>query len=162
MAAGPIPPSSAVPVTAGMVFGNIHVGAGSGAKHMDGLGVANATDLTANATWCLQFDLPMGTLPAGQLKLRLLAIANASTGNVVVDPQWASCAPSEDPSVITLNAEGDTTVSFTAVDDFKETKIVLDADTPVAGEILVCNLVFKDAGTTLAVTSTWRATLIFE
>lgn len=162
MAAGPIPPHSAFPVTSGFVFPNIHVGAGSGSKYDEGLGLIDATTLTTDAVWALRFYFPMGTLPTGTCKLRILSLANASTGDVVVNPSWASCAPSEDPSVITLNAEGNTTISITAVDDYKETKITLDADTPVAGEVLVMNLTFVNTGTTLAVVSTHQVSIIFE
>lgn len=161
MAAGWIPPDSAVPVTAGFVFPNIHVGAGANSKYDRGLGVTDATTLTTDATWALRFPIPP-ELPTGTLKLRILSLANASTGNLVVNPQWASTAPSEDPSVISLNAEGNTTITFTAVDDYKETKITLDADTPVVNEILVMNLVIVNSGTTVAVTTTHRVYIGWE
>ena len=84
-------------------------------------------------------------LPTGTLKLKLISLANASTGNLIVDPQWVAVALNADPSAATLVAEGNTTISFTAVDDYKETEITLDATTaPTAGQMLVMSLVFKD------------------
>lgn len=146
-----------------MVFPNFHAGAGAGSKYDEGLGLADATTLTADATWSLRFHVPPA-VPTGTMKLRILSLANASTGNVVVDPQWASIAGNEDPSATALNAEGDTTITFTAVDDYKETKITLDADAGgvAANDIIVMNLVFKNTGTTVAAVSTHVCSIIWE
>lgn len=163
MAGGPIFPRSAVPVTAGKVFPNIHVGAGANSKHDEGLGVANATDLVADATWRLRFQMSP-TLPTGTGKLRLLGIANAATGVMKVNPKWVSVAVEEDASDAALNAEGTSTVTWASGDEdvFKELKVDLNADTLVAGEEVVMDLVFEDTDTTLAAVSTWIPSIIWE
>lgn len=162
MAGGPIRPFSAIPVTAGRVFPSIHTAAGSNFKRLEGLGVE--ASVGADATWELAFAFPIGTLPSGTCKLRLLAQANATSGAAKVNPKWCSVAPGEDPSALTLNAEGTSTLTWAAgnADDLLELKITLDADTPVAGELLAMQLVFETSSWTLAQISTWQASVIFE
>jgi hypothetical protein len=91
-------------------------------------------------------------------------LANATTGVVRVNPKWASVAVEEDPSSATLNAEGATSITWGAGDNdqYKETKINLDADTLIADEMVVMDLTFEDASTTLAVTSTHIVSVIWE
>lgn len=162
MAGGPILPHSAYPVTAGRVFPNFHVGAGANSKHDQGLGVE--ASVGADSTWRLRFLMPPSALPSGTCKLRLLALANATSGNAKVNPKWASVAPEEDPSGATLNAEGTSTVTWGASDNdqYKELKVTLDADTPVAGEVIVMDLVFETSSWTLAQVSTWIPSIIWE
>lgn len=159
MAGGPLFPSSAVPVTAGRVFPNIHVGAGANSKHDEGLGVE--ASVGADAIWRLRFQMPPSSLPSGTCKLRLLALANATSGDAKVNPKWASVAVEESPSGATLNAEGTTTVTWASGDNdqYKSAEITLDADTPVAGEIIAMDLVFETSGYTLAQVSTWIASI---
>ena len=162
MAGGPIYPHSAFPVTAGNVFPNFHVGAGANSKHDSGLGVA--ASIAADSTWRLRFLMPPTALPSGTCKLRLLALANATTGNAKVNTKWVSVAAAEDPSSATLNAEGTSTLSWAAGgnDKYTELKITLDADTPVASEMIVMDLVFETTSWTLAQVSTWIAAVIWE
>lgn len=104
-------------------------------------------------------------LPAGlTCKLRLLALADAATGSAQVQPQWVSVAVGEDAGVATLNSEGTSTLTWAAGDNnkYKELKIVLDADTPVAREVIAMELVFVTASWSLAAVSTWLASVIFE
>src|SRR5687768_10147997 len=163
MAGGPIYPSSAVPDASGEVFPNVHVGATNG-RRVAGLGVANGTVLTANRTWHLLFEMPPSALPSGTGKLRLLALANATSGAAKINPTWGSCAVEENYDTVTLTAEGTQTVTWAAGDNdqFKELKVTLDADTLVASEIVVMNLIFEDSGFTLAVVSTYLASIIWE
>ncbi len=153
--------SSAVPVTATKVFPNIHIGAGANSKHEEGLGVMATVD--ANSTWRLRFQMPP-TLPSGTCKLRLLALADAITGVAKVNPKWASVAVEEDASSATLNEETTQTVTWSTDDDdvYKELKVDLDADTVVASEIIVMDLVFETSSWTLAQVSTWIASIIWE
>jgi hypothetical protein len=162
MAGGPIFPSSAYPVTAGRVFPNYHVGAGANSKHDYGLGVE--ASVGADSTWRLRFVMPPVSLPSGTCKLRLLALANATSGSAKVNPKWASAAVEESPSGATLNAEGTSTLTWGAGDNdqYKELKITLDADTPVAGEVIVMDLVFETSSWTLAQVSTWIVSVIWE
>jgi len=161
MAGGPLFPHSAYPVTAERVFPNVHVGAGANSKHEQGLGVQ--ASVGADSIWRLRFMMPP-SLPTGTGKLRLLALANATSGNAKVNPKWASVAVEEDPSGATLNAEGTSTVSWGAGDNdqYKELKVTLDADTLVAGEVVVMDLVFETSSWTLAQVSTWIPSIIWE
>ncbi len=154
-------PHSTYPATAGKVFPNFHVGAGANSKHDEGLGVMASVD--ADATWCLRFQMPP-TLPTGTGKLRLLALAAAVANSAKVNPKWASVAPEEDPSSAALNAEGTQTLTWAAGDSdcYKELKVTLDADTLVASEEVVMDLVFETAAWTLAAVSTWIASIIWE
>jgi hypothetical protein len=161
MAGGPIFPHSAVPVTSGNVFPNIHVGAGANSKHDQGLGVA--ASIAADSIWDLRFWMPP-TLPTGTGKLKLWALANATSGNAKVNPKWVSVAAEEDPSAATPVAETVQTVTWGAGDNdqYKELKVTLDADTLVGGEMVVMRLVFETASWTLAQVSTWSAAVIWE
>ena len=161
MAGGPIFPHSAFPVTAGRVFPNFHVGAGANSKHDEGLGVE--ASVGADSTWRLRFQMPP-SLPTGTGKLRLLALANATSGVAKVNPKWVSVAVEEDPSGATLNAEGTSTVTWSTGDNdqYKELKVNLDADTLVASEEVVMDLVFETTSWTLAQVSTWIASIIWE
>ena len=161
MAGGPLFPNSAYPVTSSRVFPNIHVGAGSNSKHDEGLGVE--ASVGADATWRLRFHMPP-TLPSGTGKLRLLALANATSGAAKINCKWASVAVEEDPSSATLNAEGTSTVTWGSGDNdqYKELKVTLDADTLVASEVVVMDLVFETSSWTLAQVSTWIPTIIWE
>lgn len=161
MAGGPIFPHSAFPVTADRVFPNFHVGAGTNSKHDEGMGVE--ASLGADAIWRLRFQMPP-TLPTGTGKLRIWALTNAVTGSSKLNPKWASVAVEEDPSSATLNAEGTTTIVWSAgdADVYKETLLTLNADTLVASEEVVMDLVFETTNWTLAQVNTWIASIIWE
>jgi hypothetical protein len=117
----------------------------------------------ADSTWELRFEMPQ-VLPSGTAKLRLRALADAVTGAAKVNPKWASVAMGEDASSATLNAEGTGTITWSTNDDdeYQELIITLDADTVVADEIIAMNLVFETSSWTLAVVSTWFASIIWE
>lgn len=164
MAGGPLPPISAVPIgTNGFVYPILYLGGGTTNDDTEMLGVTDATTLTADAIWHLVFAMPV-SLPSGTAKLRLLSRANATTGDLKVNPKWVSVAVEEGPDDATLNAEGTSTVTWSAgdADVYKETKITLDADTVVASEIIHMDLTFEDTSTTLAVESGHLATIIWE
>lgn len=157
-------PHSAVPVTSGMVYPAIFSGDGGTFTHQEGLGVVDATTLTSDAIWRLAFWMPPTSLPSGTCKLQIWALADAVTGNLKINPKWASVAAEEDSSSATLQAEGTQTISWGANDDdeYKELKVTLDADTPVAGEMIVMDLTIEDTNTTLAVHSALIVRIIFE
>lgn len=158
MSGGPVFPHSSFPVTAGRVFPNIHAATNA---HLEGLGVE--ASLGADAIWRLWFQMPP-TLPTGTCKLLLRAIANATSGNAKVNPKWKSFAAEETVSSPSLNAEGVVTVTWSAgdADQLKETKITLDADTPVAGEEIILDLTMETSGWTLAAVSTWVVSVLWE
>jgi hypothetical protein len=154
---GPIFPFSVKPDTAGKVFPNF----GGSGSDTEGLGVMASVD--ADATWKLRFQMPP-VLPSATCKLRLWSIANATTGVAKVNPKWVSVAAEEDVDGAAVNAEGTSTVTWGAGDAnvIKETKITLDADTPVAAECIAMDLVFETASWTLAQVSTHLAAIIWE
>ena len=161
MPGGPLFPYSSIPITSDRVFTNVHVCAGTNVTRIRGMGVQ--ASLGADSYWDLLFQLPP-LLPAGTCKLNLIALAAATSNAAKINPSWASVAIGEDPSAATLNAEGTSTLTWAAGDSdkFKQVKITLDADTPVAGEIITMRLNFETASWTLAVVSTWYAAIIWE
>lgn len=145
----------------GRAFPRIHIGA-TNSRRFAGVGVE--ASLGANATITLISQRIPNPLPTGTLKLVIGAMANATSGSAKVNPTWASLAAAENPDTITLTAEGTTTITWAAgdADDWKETEIILDADTPVVDERIVMTMVFETASWTLAALSNWYFELIWE
>ena len=178
MAGGPYLPISAVPIgTSGEVFPNTHVGKGANGSRHEGLGVANATDLTADRIWHVVFKMPT-TLPTGTAKLSIVVLADIQAGDLSVDPAWASVAFDEDPSAATLTAEGpdpdartggngsdgdNSTFGWDTADDdvYIEALWNLDADTVVANEYIVMDIRIDDGDTDVAAVTTLFPTVIF-
>lgn len=158
MAGGPIFPCSALPITTDRVFPNVHAATNA---HFEGLGVQ--ASVGADSIWRLWFQMPP-VLPTGTAKLKLRAIANATSGDAKVNPKWKSFATEEDVDSPSLNAEGTSTITWGAGDDhqFKEAEITLDADTVVADGLIVMDLTFETTSWTLAQVSTWLACVIWE
>lgn len=155
MASGFIHPSSIRCVTNGKIWPGVHVGGGSGSKYDEGISVM--ASLSADAICSLRWEFPH-VMPAGQLKLRLLGLAAATSGNARPNPKWASVAAGESPSAATLNAEGVASWAWSTgdTDKYKEYVINLDADTPVIDEELVMDLYMETASWTLASVLTFR------
>lgn len=153
MAAGYFRPSSIVPVST--LSGIQAMSAGStGVTQRFAMFIPDATTMTADQTFAIEMPFPP-VIPSGQLKMRLRSYANAASGVVKFNPKWASCAAGENPGDFTLNAEGTQTITWATGNewDMLVTSVTLDADTPVANEVLIMNLVFEDNNTTLAVAS---------
>lgn len=161
MSGGPILPHSAFPVTSGNVFPNFHVGGGANSKQDLGLGVA--ASIGSDSIWRLRFLMPP-SIPNGTAKLRLLALANATSGNAKVNPKCANVAAGSSPSGASLTAEGTNTLTWAAGDNdkYKELKITLTGAVPASGQVLVVDLTFEASGWTLAQVSTWIASIIWE
>jgi hypothetical protein len=160
MAGGPIAPYSAFPVTAGNCFPNVYVGGGANSKHEEGLGVA--ASIGADSTWRLRFRFPE-VIPSGTAKIELWALANASTGVAKITVKDADVAPAASPSAATLTSETQISMDWSSgagVDQYKVASVAI-TPTPVAGDILVCDLVFNTASWTLAQVSTWWPWLIW-
>lgn len=159
----PVRPFSEIPLTAGKVFANVHVGSGSnGIQQEEGLGVM--ASLNGNATWSLRFQMPE-TLPSGTPKLRLIALAAANTGTAQVKVQWAPVAMGEDPSSASLNP-GDTVSPAWSSGDSNKYKEVgpvsLTYYTIDGGDIVIVALNFLTSSWSLAAVSTWQASIIWE
>lgn len=158
MAGGPVWPHSSHPDVNGRVFPGPHIGATNSAIDF---GMQVEASLGADSIWHLRFQVPE-ILPSGTGKLRLLALAANSTQVARVNPKWVSAALTQNPDTLTRNAEGVQSITWTASDAYLETKITLDADTIVAGEIIVMDMTFETASWTLSDVSTWWASIIWE
>lgn len=105
------------------------------------------------------------TVPTATLKLALYSVANATTGVAKVNPSWAAGAVGTNFDTVSLSAEGTTTVTWAAGNDFDilETKITLDATTaPTAGQLLFLLIRFETTSWTLAQKSYWSHVLLDE
>lgn len=162
MAGGPIfplPPYTSD--TTGKAFPNFYAGAGGNASPTDyGLGVV--ASLSGDVVWQLRFPMPP-TIPTGTLKLRLLCLANATTGVVKITPSDANVAAAASPSAATLTAEAQQTLTWAAGDNdkYKEAKVSL-TPTPAGNDTLVMALTFNTTGWTLAQNLTVIPTVIWE
>jgi len=165
----PIRPYSAIPVTAGMVYGCL----------IDGdelLCVTTATLLTSDAIWRLGFEMPPTLAVGCTYKLQLDMKATAATGVIRINPKWNTWAPGVTRTSLTLNAEGvapdsvtgaagsgDTvTLSTGDSDQLIRIKWTLNASTVTAGQRIAMDLTFEDTSTTLAVQSGYAPSLICE
>lgn len=167
MAGGPIFPSSAFPAdTSGRLFPYFYNGAGGNASpHDEGLGVKASLD--ADATWELRYLMPP-SIPTGTLKLRLLALANATSGAAKVTVKDGVATPagspgsSGNPSAASLTSETQTTVTWAASenDRYKLADVTLTA-APSAGDMLVVALTFNTTGWTLAQISVWIPAIVW-
>lgn len=162
MPSGPLHPVSRYPLTSGRAFPNFHT-TQSHARHIEGMGIEAA--LGADATWELIFELPPA-LPSGTPHLRLLALANATSGEAKVNPKHKSVSVEESADLAGADyaAEGTQTITWSIgdADQWKEVKVPLDADTFAAGELLMLLMVFETTNWTLAAVSTWLASIIWE
>jgi len=175
MAGGPILPSSIYVggasgnLTVNFYIGTTATGTGAVASYSAFEGVQCVASLGADALAVLQYNIPpTGAVPTGTLKLRLLAMANASTGIAKLDiiDAVTSAGTAIGASNFTTEA-GSPTISQNwatapaGVDIVVENKVTLTA-TPAAGQILTVILAFRTASWTLAQTSVWQASLIWE
>lgn len=155
MASDPIFAFVSTPDTSGEIYPGVHVGQAANVRRINGMLVAAAATLSADRIWYLQFQMP-ATIPSGTLKLLLHGVGNLSSGNAVWNPSWAAMAQTANFNTLSLSAEGNTTVTFTAVDTYHQAKITLDAATaPTANQIIVMNLTAVDASWTAAAVTTW-------
>jgi hypothetical protein len=161
MAGGPITPVSQVPQGNGNLFPFIYQGGGGNAAPYDEM-MGVVASLGADSTWMLRFPIPE-SIPSGTAKLRLLALANASTGNAKVTVNDAVVAAGSSPSAASLTAETQATLSWSSgdADKYKEAKVTL-TPSMVANSVLVAALTFNTSGWTLAQNSGWYALLIWE
>jgi hypothetical protein len=162
MAGGPIFPHSVyLGGAAGNLFPNFYAGGGgNAAPHDEGIGVA--ASLAADATAELRFAIPP-TVPTGALKLRMLALANATSGVAKVTVADQHIAAGTSPSAAALTSETQQTLTWGTGqnDKYQEVKLALSA-TPAGNDVLVVAVTFNTTGFTLAAVSTWIFSLIFE
>ncbi len=149
------------------MFPNYFSGAGGNISNIEeGHGVM--ASLTADAVVELRFHIPP-TLPTGTLKMRILALANATSGaakltvNDGVATPATSPGSSGNPSAATLTAESQTTITWTTSenDRYKLAEVTLTA-APAGGDVLVAAVKFQTSGWTLAVVGTFIFSIVWS
>jgi hypothetical protein len=161
MAGGPILPSS------------IYFGAASGlatpafytpatntntAGYLEGVGIV--ASLASDAPVTLQFNAPE-VFPTGTLKLRILAMANATSGVAKLTIKDGSTSAGSNIGVTTLSTETQLSQTWATADILVENKITL-TDVPVTNDIITILATFNTASWTLATASVWQFSLVFE
>jgi len=161
MAGGPVWPYSDDPGTSGCIYPGVYVGSAS----RNEWGMLVKASLAADAVRTQRYMLPP-TLPSGTMTLNVVARANAVTGCAVVSPSWGMCALTEDSELTSLTCEGDTAVVWSAggSDVYNHTQITMDADTPVASEIVVMRFGYLGSSGSwpLAAVSLWQTYITWE
>lgn len=164
MAGGPILPSS---VYLGAASGNLSptfyvsgTGTTVSQSYVEGIGAAASLTTLNNAI--LQFNLPE-IIPAGVMKLRCLAWANASSGNAKINCNDGQTAAGSNIANTTLTADTGFTQTWATADIIVENKITL-ATTPTANSILTVQVGFDGTASawSLAQTSVWQFSLVWE
>ena len=161
MAGGPILPSSVyLGGASGNLYPNFYIPATNtnGAGALEGIGVV--ASLGSDATAVLQFNMPEA-IPSGTLKLRLLAMANATSGVAKLTVKDKNAAAGASLGTTTLNSETQTSQTWATADILVENKVTLTS-TPSANDILTVAIVFNTSSWTLAAASTWQASIVWE
>lgn len=160
MAGGPIAPTSVyLGGASGNLFPNVYSGGGgNAAAHEEGIGVA--ASLGSDATAELRFPMP-SSIPTGTLKLMMRGLANATSGVAKFTVKDGAVSGGSSPSAVTLTSETQSSVTWTAVDIYMDTKVTLTTS-PTANQELVVAITFNTASWTLAQVSTWLVWLLWE
>lgn len=161
MAGGPILPSSIyLGGASGNLFPNFYIPATNTntAGALEGIGVV--ASLGADAPAVMQFNMPE-VIPTGTLKLRCLAMANATSGVAKLTVSDKNAAAGLNLGTTTLNAETQLSQTWATADILVENKITLTS-APVANDILTVLATFNTASWTLAAVSTWTFSLVWE
>jgi hypothetical protein len=161
MAGGPLLPSSMyLGGASGNLFPNFYIPATNtnGAGAMEGIGVV--ASLAADASAVLQFNMPP-SIPTGTLKLRCLAMANATSGVAKLTIKDKNCAAGSSLGTTTLNSETQVSQTWATADILVENLVTLTT-TPTAEDILTVLATFNTSGWTLAANSTWQFSIIWQ
>lgn len=161
MSGGPILPSS---VYLGGASGNLsptfYVPATNtnAAGELEGVGVV--ASLASDAAAILQFNMPE-TIPTGTLKLRCLAMANATAGVAKMTASDGVTSPGSNIGATTLTADTQISQTWATADVLVENKVTL-ASAPTANQILTVKITFNATGWTLAAVSVWQFSVVWE
>ena len=161
MSGGPILPSS---VYLGGASGNLsptfYVPATNtnAAGAIEGVGVV--ASLGSDAPAVLQFNMPE-TIPSGTLKLRCLAMANATSGVAKLTIKDKNAAAGASLGTTTLNSETQVSQTWATADILVENKVTLTS-TPSANDILTILATFNTTSWTLAAASVWQFSIVWE
>lgn len=162
MAGGPLLPSS---VYFGAASGNAYPAFYTPATntntagYLEGAGVV--ATLGADAPVTMQFNMPE-TIPSGTLKLRILAMANATSGVAKLTVKDASTSAGANIGATTLTSETQLSQTWATADILVENKITLTATAPTANQITTILATFNTTGWTLAAASVWQFSLVWE
>src|SRR6516164_6898366 len=168
MAGGPLLPSSTY---LGGASGNLSPqfyisGAGTTTSQsaIEGISViANLNAAAADAAAILQFNIPEA-IPSGALKCRVLAWANATSGVAKLDIIDGRTPAGSNIANATFTTEaGSPTISQTwaTADIIVENKVTLTQQ-PTANDIYTVIATFRTASWSLAQTSVWQFSLVWE
>jgi hypothetical protein len=162
MAGGPLLPSSVyLGGASGNLFPTFYIPATNTntAGALEGVGVI--ASLAADAPAVLQFNMPE-VIPTGTLKLRILAMANATSGVAKLTVKDASTSASSNIGATTLTTETQLSQTWATADILVENKITLTATAPTANQITTILATFNTASWTLAAASAWQFSLVWE
>lgn len=162
MAGGPILPSSVyLGGASGNLYPNFYIPATNTntAGALEGIGVVGS--LGADAAAVLQFNMPE-SIPSGTLKLRCLAMANATSGVAKVTVKDASTSAGSSIGVTSLTTETQLSQTWATADILVENKITLTATAPTANQITTILVTFNTTSWTLTAASTWQFSLVWE
>lgn len=123
-------------------------------------GVAVAGSLGSDAPCVLQFNIPE-SIPTGTLKLRCLAMANATSGVAKLTVKDKNVAAGNSLGTSSLNTETQISQTWATADVLVENKVTL-ASSPSANDILTVLVTFNTSGWTLSAVSTWQFTIVWE
>jgi hypothetical protein len=161
MANGPILASSIyLGGASGNLFPNFYVPATNtnAAGAIEGVGVV--ASLAADASAVLQFNMPE-SLPSGTLKLRILSMANATSGVMKLTIKDKNVAAGSSLGTSSLNTETQVSQTWATADILVENKVTLTTS-PSANDIVTVLATFNTASWSLAAVSTHQFSLVWE
>ena len=124
-------------------------------------GVSVIASLSAPAPVPMQFNMPE-TIPSGQLKLRTLFWANATSGNALLTPSDGVTSPGSNIGATSMTTEPLITFASTAADIMYENKTNLTAS-PTSNQMLSVLVTFASTGGwTLAQAGVFQFSVVWE
>ena len=161
MSGGPVLPSSIyLGGASGNLFPNFYIPATNtnAAGAFEAVGVI--ATLGADAPCVMQFNMPEA-IPSGTCKLRILAMANATSGVAKLTVSDGATSAASNIGATTLTAETQFSQTWATADILVENKITLTT-VPTANQILTVLATFNTTGWTLAATSAWQFSVVWE
>ena len=161
MSGGPILPSSVyLGGASGNLSSTVYVPATNtnNAGAIEGIGVV--ASLGSDAAAVLQFNLPE-SIPSGTCKLYARAWANATSGVAKLTISDGQTADGSNIGATTLSAETQVSQTWATADIIVANKVTLTTS-PTANNILTVLATFNASGWTLAATSVWQFSLVWE
>ncbi len=145
----------------GRLFPNVYIPNTNtnGAGAIEGVGVA--ASIGSDSAAVIQFNLPPVLPSTGTLKLRCLAMANATSGVAKLTIKDKNVAAGNSLGTSTLNTETQLSQTWATADILVENKITLTS-TPAGNDVFTVLATFNSTSWTLAAVSTWQFSLIWE